>query len=403
MNATRGRVGSGTALWFTAFAFAAVMLGTTLPTPLYPHYERGFGFGPLTVTLVYAAYAVGVLAALLAFGRASDSLGRRPVLLAALAVSGSSSLVFVLVGALSSGGLPVLFVGRVLSGVSAGMFTGTATAALADFAGEDRQLRASVVAAVANIGGLGLGPLLSGLLARHAGRPLQTSYLVHAVVVVLAAVAILAIPEPVRADGPRRLQFQRLGVPAVARAAFLQAGTAGFAGFALLGLFTALSPSVLGLLGHSNTALTGVVVFAVFAASAVGQVVSATLPTRPALLGGTGVLVLGLVVLAAGLAQASLPLLVVAGVIGGAGQGLSFRAALGLVTQVSPAEERGGVASSFFAVVYVGISLPVVGIGVGTREYGLVHTGEVFAAILAVVALAALASLALRKPNPAAS
>lgn len=219
------------------------------------------------MTLVYAAYAVGLLTALLAFGRASDSPGRRPALLAPLAVSGVSSLVFVLVGARSSGGLPILFVGRVLSGASAGMFTGTATAALADFAGKDRQLRASVVAAVANIGGLGLGPLLSGLLARHAGRPLQTSYLVHAVVIVVAVAAILAVPEPVRTEGPRRLHSQRLGVPAVARSAFLQAGTAGFAGFALLGPFTAVSPSLLALLGHHNTALTGVVVFAVFAAS----------------------------------------------------------------------------------------------------------------------------------------
>lgn len=395
MTAARGRVGSGTAVWLTAFAFAAAMLGTTLPTPLYPHYEQQFRFGPLTVTLVYAAYAVGVLAALLAFGRASDTLGRRPVLLAALALSGTSSLVFVLVGAMRSGGLPLLFTGRVLSGLSAGMFTGTATAALADFAGKDNQLRASVIAAVANIGGLGLGPLVSGLLARHAGRPLQTSYLVHVVVVVLA------VPEPVRPDGPRRLRFQRLGVPAVARAAFLQAGTAGFAGFALLGLFTAVSPSVLALLGHHNPALTGVVVFAVFAASAAGQVVSATLPARPALLAGTGVLVLGLAVLGISLARSSLPLLVIAGVIGGAGQGLSFRAALGLVTQVIPAEQRGGVASSFFAVVYVGISLPVVSIGVGTREYGLVHTGEVFAAILAVLALLALTSLGLRKPRAA--
>jgi len=205
----------------------------------------------------------------------------------------------------------------------------------------------------------------------------------------------------VRPDGPRRLRFQRLGVPAVARAAFLQAGTAGFAGFALLGLFTAVSPSVLALLGHHNPALTGVVVFAVFAASAAGQVVSATLPARPALLAGTGVLVLGLAVLGISLARSSLPLLVIAGVIGGAGQGLSFRAALGLVTQVIPAEQRGGVASSFFAVVYVGISLPVVSIGVGTREYGLVHTGEVFAAILAVLALLALTSLGLRKPRAA--
>src|ERR1700709_1354467 len=100
-SAARGHP-EGAAVWLTAFAFAATMLGTTLPTPLYPHYEQRFGFGALTVTLVYAAYAVGVLAALLAFGRASDTLGRRPVLLAGLGLSALSAVVFLVVGGLDS-------------------------------------------------------------------------------------------------------------------------------------------------------------------------------------------------------------------------------------------------------------------------------------------------------------
>jgi len=377
------RLPGGAAVGLTAFAFATTMLGTTLPTPLYPRYEQRFGFGSLTVTLVYAAYAVGVLVALLGFGRASDVLGRRPVLLAGLGAAALSSAVFLLAAGAHGSGLP---------GLSAGIFSGTATATLADLAGPDRQQRASVIAAVANIGGLGLGPLLSGLLAGYVGWPLRTSYLVHLALLVLATAAILALPEPVRA-GRARLRFQRLGVPASIRPAFLQAAAAGFAGFALLGLFTALSPSVLALLGHSSPVLTGVVVFAVFAASAAGQVASATLPTRTALLSGTAVLVLGLALLAAALAARSLGLLVVAGTVGGAGQGLSFRAALGLVSELAPQEQRAGVASSFFAVVYVAISLPVVGVGAGTRTYGLVHTGEVFAGLLAVLALLALAGL----------
>jgi MFS family permease len=386
------RLPGGAAVGLTAFAFATTMLGTTLPTPLYPRYEQRFGFGSLTVTLVYAAYAVGVLVALLGFGRASDVLGRRPVLLAGLGAAALSSAVFLLAAGAHGSGLPELYAGRVLSGLSAGIFSGTATATLADLAGPDRQQRASVIAAVANIGGLGLGPLLSGLLAGYVGWPLRTSYLVHLALLVLATAAILALPEPVRA-GRARLRFQRLGVPASIRPAFLQAAAAGFAGFALLGLFTALSPSVLALLGHSSPVLTGVVVFAVFAASAAGQVASATLPTRTALLSGTAVLVLGLALLAAALAARSLGLLVVAGTVGGAGQGLSFRAALGLVSELAPQEQRAGVASSFFAVVYVAISLPVVGVGAGTRTYGLVHTGEVFAGLLAVLALLALAGL----------
>jgi hypothetical protein len=31
-------------MWLAAYAFAVVMLGTTLPTPLYPHYEQRYGF-----------------------------------------------------------------------------------------------------------------------------------------------------------------------------------------------------------------------------------------------------------------------------------------------------------------------------------------------------------------------
>jgi MFS family permease len=374
------------------------MLGTTLPTPLYPLYGQRFGFGALTVTLVYAAYALGVLAALLAFGRASDYLGRRPVLLAGLGLSAMSSTVFLVAGSAHSGGLTALFAGRVLSGLSAGIFTGTATATLADLAGRHRQRRASVIAAVANIGGLGLGPLVSGVLASFAAGPLHTSYLVHLALLAAAVAAILAVPEPAPATGARRLRWQRLEVPAAIRPAFAQAATAGFAGFALLGLFTALCPNVLALLGHSEPALTGLVVLAVFAASAAGQVASAALETKPALLAGTAVLVLGLVLLAASLAAGSLALLLVAGMIGGAGQGLSFRAALGLVTEISPAPQRAGVASSFFAVAYIAISVPVVGVGAGTQVYGLVRTGQVFAGLLAVLGLLALAGLARSAP-----
>lgn len=393
------RVAQGpAAVWLTAFAFTVTMLGTTLPTPLYPLYGQRFSFAALTVTLVYAAYAVGVLAALLAFGRASDYLGRRPVLLAGLGLSAMSSTVFLVVGSATNGGLAALYAGRVLSGLSAGIFTGTATAALTDLAGPGRQRRASVIAAVANIGGLGLGPLVSGVLASFAGRPLHTSYLAHLGLLAVAVAAVLAVPEPAPASAARRLRFQRLEVPAAARPAFVQAATAAFAGFAMLGLFTALSPSVLALLGHSEPALTGLVVLAVFTASAGGQVASTALATRPALLAGTAVLILGLALLAASLAVSSLALLLVAGVIGGAGQGLSFRAALGLVTEVSPAPQRAGVASSFFAVAYIGISLPVVGVGAGTQAYGLVSAGQVFAGILAVLGLVALVSLARRGP-----
>ena len=150
-----------------AYAFGVTMLSTTLPTPLYPLYRDKLGFSELTVTLVYAAYAVGVLVALIAFGNMSDAVGRRRVLLPGLAAAVLSAIVF-----LSAVDLPMLFVGRVLSGLAAGLFTGTATATLVDLVPDRDRARGSLVATLVNMGGLGLGPLLAGVLGAFApGSP----------------------------------------------------------------------------------------------------------------------------------------------------------------------------------------------------------------------------------------
>src|SRR5205807_4344559 len=119
------QLGRSPAFALTAYAFAVTMLGTTLPTPLYPLYRVRFGFSELMITVIFAIYASGVIVALVLVGRLSDEIGRRPVLLPGLAFSALSAVVFLL-----AQGLVPLLVGRVLSGFSAGTFTGTATATL---------------------------------------------------------------------------------------------------------------------------------------------------------------------------------------------------------------------------------------------------------------------------------
>jgi MFS family permease len=390
-----GRTSRGAAFVLVSAAFTITMLGTTLPTPLYPGYETRFGFGALTVTVVFATYAVGVLTALVGFGSASDRIGRRPSLLVGLGCAAASSIVFVTTAQVDGHalGLSLLLVGRFVSGLSAGIFTGTATATLADLAGDDHKVRASLVAAIANIGGLGLGPLVAGLLAKYVAKPLTTPYAVHLGLVALGVGVLLGTPETVQVAGHRRLRFQRLGVPSGLRGTFVQAGTAGFAGFAVLGFFTAVSAATLALLGHHDPLVTGAVVFLVFAASAGGQTASLAMPTRRALLTGTGGLVAGSALLGTAIGLKSLGLLVAGGVLAGAAQGLSFRSALGAITAASPPEQRAKVSSTFFAVCYVGISIPVVAIGAASHAYGLVDTGEVFGGVIAAMSLAALAAL----------
>jgi MFS family permease len=365
------------------------MFGTTLPTPLYVLYQQKLRFSALIVTVIFAAYAAGVLAALVLFGRASDELGRRRVLLPGLACAALSAAAF-----LVAQGLPLLFVGRVLSGLSAGIFTGTATATLVDLAGEGEGQRATLVATAVNMGGLGLGPLVAGALAQLAPLPLRLPFWLDLGLVLLAIVAVAAIPETVRIAEHPRLRISRPDVPAQVRGTFIRAATAGFAGFAVLGLFTAVAPSFLAeLLGDHSHVLSGAVVFAVFAASTVGQVALSRRFGRWALPGGCVGLIAGMGLLAGGLGARSLGLVITGGIIAGLGQGLSFRSGLEAINSQAPAERRGAVASSFFIVLYTAISLPVIGEGIAATALGLQTAGIAFSIAVAVVAAAALGTL----------
>lgn len=393
-----GRVGRRLAFPLVGYAFAVTMLGTTLPTPLYPLYQRNIGFSGFMVTVIFAVYAVGVIGALLCFGQLSDQIGRRRTLIPGLLLSALSAVVF-----LTAGGLPALFAGRVLSGLSAGIFTGTATAALVDFAPEGRRGRATLVATLVNVGGLGLGPLLAGLLAQYAPLPLRLPFIVDLALLVPALIAVIVIPEPVDVRGGVRLRLQRLRVPPEVRSVFVPAAFVGFAGFAVLGLFTAVAPAFLGETLHlPNHALTGVVVFAVFAASAVGQLALGLFPGRSALPLGSLALIVGIGIVAVGLAVESLAVLLIGGIIAGLGQGLSFRAGLTAIAGGTPAGRRAEVTSSFFVVLYVALAVPVIGVGLAAQGIGLRSAGIAFAGVVAALAAVTLVSESRRTAHSAA-
>jgi len=347
------------------------MLGTTLPTPLYDLYSERFGFSELMITVIFATYAAGVIVSLLLFGRLSDQIGRRRMLMAGLALAALSAVAFLL-----ADGLALLLVGRVLAGLSAGIFTGTATATLVDLAAPGRRTRATLTATVANMGGLGCGVLLAGLLSQWAGSPLRVTFWVDLALLAFAGVGIWAMPETVAARSHPRLRPQALTVPREMRRTFLHAALAGFAGFAVLGLFTAVAPAFLAQeLGVTSRAAIGLVVFVVFAASMVGQAMLERIPEEVAMPAGCLALIAGMGSLALSLALSSLALLVLGAAIAGFGHGLAFRRGLQSVNARAPAEQRAAVASGFFVVMYVAISVPVVGEGILARARDCARRG----------------------------
>jgi MFS family permease len=386
-TSTKNRLAFG----LLAYAFAAIMVGTTLPTPMYAIYAQQMHFAVLTTTVIYATYAGGVLFALLAFGRWSDAIGRRPVLLAGVVFALASAAVFLVADSVS-----MLLVGRVLSGLSAGIFTGTATAAVIEAAPENWRTRAAAVATVANIGGLGIGPLLAGLLVEYAPAPLQLSFVVHIVLAALAGVAVLIVPETSERIGG--IGAQRLSVPPEVRAVFVIASLAAFAGFAVTGLFTAVAPSFLSqVVGIDNHAVAGLIACSIFAASAVAQVAARNMNPQRAVAIGCAILVAGMVILAVALQRSSLAGLIAATVVSGIGQGISFSRGLAAVAELTPADRRAEVSSTYFVVAYVAISLPVVGEGLAARQWGLQTAGVSFAVAVGILATLCLAAILVQE------
>src|ERR1700756_4860874 len=206
-----------------ALVLGVTMLGTTLPTPLYVIYQGRWHFSAATVTVTFAVYAAAVMATLLLAGRSSDQAGRKPVLAAALGASALSTVVFILAPDVGA-----LIAARVVSGLSAGLVTGTPPASPTELVPASASRRASLVATAANMGGLGLGPLIAGLLAQYAPQPTVLVFEVYLGVLAAAGLCLFLVPETV---SPRRrpvLRFAGLGIPEQGRSEFIAAGAGGF-------------------------------------------------------------------------------------------------------------------------------------------------------------------------------
>src|SRR5580692_10216591 len=84
------RLSGRPAVFMLASLIVALLASSAAPTPLYAIYQVKWHFTPITTTVVFGVYAVAVLTALLTLRKLSDHVGRRPVLLTAIAVHAGS-------------------------------------------------------------------------------------------------------------------------------------------------------------------------------------------------------------------------------------------------------------------------------------------------------------------------
>lgn len=375
-------------MWIATIAIAALYVGTTVLTPLYPIYQHTFGISQLTITIIYAVYVVGNLTVLFLFGRLSDQIGRRSTSVLAFGLTLISASVF-----LFSHGAPGLSVGRAINGFAAGLGAGALTAWIAELEPEKNRARAAVIASSGNLGGLAVGGVVSGLLAQYAAAPLRIVFVLYIATLIVVGILLLRVPETVdqhSRPGSKLDLHPRIGVPADIRFAFVAPACMAFAAFALGGFFSALVPGLITRELHlSNVAIVGSVVTLFFTAACLTAALSWKLSSWTAMFSGATAVFPAVGLLIGAEAARSITLLLVASAVGGAAMALSYRGSLQVVNEIAPRDKRAEVVSAYLLMCYLGNSLPVLGVGLLATALEPPQAHEIFAGVVAVLALAA--------------
>lgn len=370
-----------------ALTLLVLVASGAAPSPLYPVYQEEWALPPVVLTVVFAVYVAGLLATLLTAGRLSDHIGRRPVILGALAVSVAAMLVF----AFAADGL-ALVVARILQGLAIGLATGALGAGMIDHQPVRRSGLAAFLNGVVPPAALTLGALGSGFLVAYGPAPEETVFLVLAGLMLAAGVAVACVPErqPRRAGALRSL-VPSVAVPRAARSVFTAVVGGMIASWALGGMFLAFIGSVLGTtFGLHSAALTGAAIALFTGTGAITGIVIRTRDARRSLIVGVVALVLGPIGLVTAIWTSSLPLFAVAAVIGGVGFGAGFQAGLRLVLAEAPVDQRASLLSSVYVASYLAFGIPSIVAGVFVEADGLPVVLTVYGAFVAASALVAL-------------
>lgn len=361
--------------------------GSNLPTPLFPIYEQRYGFGSGVVTLLFSSYVAVLIPALILLGPVADRVGRRPLLVAGIALTTISSASFV-----AARSVGWLFAGEIIYGIGSALVMSCVSIAIRELHPTQHVASASLAASVAMAAGMTLGPLTSGFLAEVTPWPTTSPYVLDIVFAALLAVALLRVPEtrPIAVATPAR--NRAFYVPAEIRSAFAGPVSAGAATFMVTGWVFGLSPSFLHEELHIR--LTRPIVGGLFAAlvvftTGVSQLVlRRRLGRRPTTLALFAV-VAGMGMIAASSIVTSLAVAVVGGVVAGMGCGIAQMNAMATVQHIAPLHARSSVMSTNATLCYLAISLPVIIAGEAADHFGLaVVTAWYFAAVVLVVAVA---------------
>ncbi|MBO3663147.1 MFS transporter [Microbacterium stercoris] len=382
----RARLGRRGAFLAMALTFALLTTGGTLPIPLYTLWGAELGFDASVTTWIFAIYVLGTLLALVVAGGLSDQVGRRPLIIASVLITVASAVLFLI-----GGSVAVLLIARLLSGIGVGLITSAVTAGLAEAYEGENTATPQVVSTVANMGGLGLGPLLAGVFAQYLVMPTMLVFIVFLALTVIATVFALLLPETNRTADPSRLRARlNIGVPRSALGVYVRAAFAVVPTFTLLGLFSSLTPRFIAQsLDVHNLAVAGLATFVLFEIGVIAQLLGRRFAPRVIVLVGLPILIASLALVLIGFETEQLAIFAIGTVLGGFGAGLTFSGGLRAVGSAVPHALHARSVATYFVAAQGALAVPILTIGGLAAILPLQIATRIV--LLAVIALAAVA------------
>jgi MFS family permease len=371
----------------SAIAFMTVMAAAGAPSALLVVYQQHWHFSDSELTVAFAIYALALLLALLGIGSLSDRIGRRPVLIAALALQAVAMVVFLL-----APNIGVIVVARALQGFATGAATSAFSAYIPEVAPTARKKVAALVVSIASVAGLGIGVVLTGVAIQFAAAPAAVVFGAALAIVVIAIVVTAASPETVGERQTGEALVPRIGVPSAARTAFARTAPGMIGIWMSAGLVLGLGASIVHQALHvTSGAALGLVVAAQPLAAAVSALVLGPLmPPRRFMLAGYVAVLAGVSLEACSFAAGLASLIICGAIITGLGFGAVFSSTLGILVPLTRAQERAKLFSAVYVVAYLAYGIPTIAAGFLSDAIGLLPAAITYAAATFAITAAGL-------------
>ncbi|ANF83193.1 MFS transporter [Acinetobacter sp. NCu2D-2] len=343
------------------------MLGTALPSPLYPLYQYAWELSPSQITYIFVAYMFGCLATLLFFGRTSNTIGFLNTL--------KIGLMFICLGLVisifSENAIHLSF-GRFIIGIASGLISTSSLIGLMQNIPQKLEPLASQIVSIITVIGFGLGPFVGGLIGQFAQYPLVTPYIPVTVMALICFIGLQFIK--VKPFQPQAFNIcPRLERPSNEfNTAFSIIILTAFSTFAAFSLFASLSPSFAReVLPWHGPLMSGFSITLILIISGSSQWLARHLAAQKCLSFGLFWMFISLICLALCMTLKMSALFFISAAIFGAGHGIALMGAFGLIQTMTDTQNRAAVTSTYLFFGYLGAIIPILIIGWCADHFGL--------------------------------